>query len=69
MASAAVIHLPVAGNARMEMAIGSRNSEENGFSMPPLKPIIHVSTTTSTARCAMTSTCVASRGRVPRQVA
>ena len=41
------------------MAIGIRKIEANGFSMPPLKEIIQVSTAMSTTMCRNTSMSVA----------
>ncbi len=69
MLTAAVIQTHCPGRTRIDNAIGIRNSDENGFSMPPLQPTIHDSDSTSTNMCVKSRAGEASRGTRARHVA
>ena len=65
----AVIHTHLAGNDRIDSAIGNRNSEAKGFSMPPLQATCHVRTRMSTRRWKNNTPVPASGARDDRRVA
>ncbi len=60
MLATAVAQTQGPGSARIDSAIGNRNSDENGFSTPPLQAIIQVSEPISTSMCANTTASLSS---------